>query len=627
MSCWLWFRRRVGPAVGHPLTPRRWVSRFLSVLVILYGGGLVIAQPASSGSRVSRAAATVEGETGNAWLHGAARPSAAATSALPAATAVPAPAPPSVADAAPLGSHEVFGFAPYWTLDQSGGFDLAGLTTVAYFSVDVNPNGSLQESGSAWNGYESQALANLVTSAHAAGDRVVLTVSDFDQRSLDQLTSSAAAQATMAATLVSAIAAKNLDGVNLDLEGEGPADQVGLTNLVTVVAGAVHQANPHWQVTMDTYASSAGDPDGFYDIPALANVVDGFFVMQYSPNVSGTAQAASPLTSDLFSDQEAAEQYAAVIPADKVILGAPFYGEVWPTTGNTLSATATGPATPIADSQVVPAGAPTYWDAVTGTAWSAYQVGSQWYEAFFDNPTALYDVAEIAQANGLGGVGIWALGMDGNNPDMVSALDGNAQVAKAPPPGPMVVIPATSSATTTPTGSSSAAVADTPSPAPSNPPDTPSSPVTTTTTTTTTTPPGTSGGTSAGSSFAYAGMWDGVAVTLTPAPTVTSSSLEEPGAVLLSVLTDFATTDPKYECLATSSSLAVWQLPSTGSSPSSPTTTTSTTTTTTTTTTIPGAPSQVEAIYTVVALEPTDCLQASFTFPQPATPPPTTTSP
>ena len=53
---------------------------------------------------------------------------------------------------------------------------------------------------------------------------------------------------------------------------------------------------------MDTYASSAGDPDGFYDIPALANAVDAFFVMEYSPNVAATAQASSPLTSSLFSD-------------------------------------------------------------------------------------------------------------------------------------------------------------------------------------------------------------------------------------------------------------------------------------------------------------------------------------
>ena len=85
------------------------------------------------------------------------------TADLPAATAPPAPAPPSLADAAPLRPHEVFGFAPYWTLAQSGGFDVTGISTFAYFAVGVNPDGTLAESGAGWNGFESQALASLVT--------------------------------------------------------------------------------------------------------------------------------------------------------------------------------------------------------------------------------------------------------------------------------------------------------------------------------------------------------------------------------------------------------------------------------------------------------------------------------
>ena len=43
---------------------------------------------------------------------------------LPIATIKPAPAPPSVASSAPLQSHEIFGYAPYWTLPESSGFDV-----------------------------------------------------------------------------------------------------------------------------------------------------------------------------------------------------------------------------------------------------------------------------------------------------------------------------------------------------------------------------------------------------------------------------------------------------------------------------------------------------------------------
>ena len=205
---------------------------------------------------------------------------------LPAATTTPAAAPASLAAAPPLRPHEVFGFAPYWTLPSSAGFDVQGISTLAYFSVGVNPNGTLLESGPGWNGYESQSLANLITRAHAANDRVVLTVTDFSQSSLNALTSSPTAAATLASALVSAVSAKNLDGVNLDLEGEGSGDQAGLTRLVGTVSSALRQANPHYQVTMDTYASSATDSGGFYNIAALTPLVDAFFVMEYSPNIS-----------------------------------------------------------------------------------------------------------------------------------------------------------------------------------------------------------------------------------------------------------------------------------------------------------------------------------------------------
>ena len=50
--------------------------------------------------------------------------------ALPAATTPPTPAPPSLAGAPALQAHEIFGFAPYWTLPLSSGFDVSDLTTI-----------------------------------------------------------------------------------------------------------------------------------------------------------------------------------------------------------------------------------------------------------------------------------------------------------------------------------------------------------------------------------------------------------------------------------------------------------------------------------------------------------------
>jgi len=491
---------------------------------------------------------------------------------LPAASAPPAAAPPSLADAAPLQPHEIFGFAPYWTLGQSAGFDVAGLTTLAYFSIGVNPDGSLAESGPGWNGYESQALADLVTRAHAAGSRVVLTVNCFDQGALDQLTSSPTAPATLTAALIAAVSAKNLDGVNLDFEGAGSADQVGLTNLVTAVSAGLKAVNPHYQVTMDTYASSAGDPSGFFDIPALAPAVDAFFVMAYQLNLKATASAQSPLTSPMFSDLTTVIQYTAAVPATKVILGVPYYGYDWPTTDGTLAAQPTGGATPVAYSQIVAAGHPSYWDPVTDTGWTSYQVGGQWHESFYEDPASLYMEAQLAQFFHVAGLGIWALGDDGNDPAMLGALLGFAPATKGVLAGPTSTSPSVTqppASTTTNPPASTGPPATTP-PATTEAPTTTSAPTTTTTTPSVTTEP-----------LQYSGIWQGQRLGLTP---VAPAQVPTGTALYVGQLTGFATNDPALACLAAEPALKVYQFPG-------------------------------NAEDLVMAVQPTDCDTADFSLP------------
>lgn len=573
------------------LTRHRAVALFVCLALVI----AVAAAGLSSGpGPATKAAASGSGNMfGHLGLSALARAGLAGHHAvnLPPATARPVPAPPSVADAPPLKPHEVFGFAPYWTLSQSNGFQVAGLSTIAYFSVDVNPDGSVAQSGSGWNGYQSQALVDLVNRAHAAGDRVVLTAENFDQSQLNQLTSSPSSASTLAKQLLSLVTQKNLDGINLDFEGAGSADQAGLTRLVTTVSNTLHASNPHYQVSMDTYSSSASGSNGFFNVPALASVVDAFFVMEYNPNVAAAQSAASPLTSGMFSDQTAVAEYASAIPTSKVILGLPFFGIDWPTSDGTLTAQATGPATTPSLGDILTSGHPMYWDPVTDSGWTSYQVGGQWHETFFDVPTSFYVDAELAQNAGLGGVGMWALGMDGNDPADLSALLGFAPAVKGGPVGPVTPGTATTTSTSAPGpsgqgssgttgGTSSSTTSSTPgattsTTAPQSTSTTTTSTTTSTTTTTTTTAP----------TFTYGGQWKGATVVLTKVsgagiPKVTGSGPAGP-------LTAFATNDPSTACLSTEPSLTVWS--------------------------VLGSTSE----FLVVAAMPTDCATADFVFTYP----------
>jgi Glycosyl hydrolases family 18 len=468
------------------------------------------------------------------------------------ATTAPAPSPPALASAPALRPHELFGFAPYWSLPLSSGFDLKDMTTLAYFSVDVNADGSIARSGPGWAGYQSQDLADLITRAHQADDRVVLSATCFDQAALDSVTSGQQAATTLAKSLVQLVEAKNLDGVNLDFEGTGRSDRVGLDRLVATVSATLHSADPHWQFTMDTYASAAGDPGGFYDVGTLSADVDAFFVMAYDMGSRSTPSPTSGLTGSGFTDLDAVREYTSVVPPSKVILGVPYYGYDWPTSGPAQGDPATGAPTPEAYSQIASAGHPVYWDPASQTVWSSYQVGSQWHQTWFDDANSLSLKAQLADSFRLGGMGVWALGMDGGDRAMLAALLGNAPVVKdyQPSPAPTAEGPS-------PPGTTSSTVAG---PAPGSgssgdgsfSPGQPGAPTTTTTTITSVAAP------APGPSYSYSGTWQGNTVTLKELDQGTSP----PRASAAGKLTGFGTDDPAFSCLAApgAPALDVWSV-------------------------------------------------------------------
>jgi spore germination protein YaaH len=371
--------------------------------------------------------------------------------ALAPASEAPAPPPPEVASA-PLRPHEILGFAPYWTLDASPGFDLRSLSTVAYFGVDAGPDGSIQNSGDGWTGYSSEALAALITRAHGSGVRVVLTVKNFDNAELHRLVSSPASAERLAGRLTELIRAKNMDGANLDFEGTGSTDRAGYAAFVSRVAQTLHAANPHWQVTADTYAGSAADPTSFYDVSAMAPALDALFVMAYDMYGDGThAQPNAPLDGYPSSATGSMSAYTSVVPAGKVLLGMPFYGYDFTVADNRPNSAATGPPSPQTYAQVASANRPIYWDQRGSVPYSTYQApDGAWHQTYYDNPQSLALKAQLVNRYKLRGLGVWALGMDGNDPAMMAALLGHAAPLKVMVGGGA----ATSSGTPTPAATS-----------------------------------------------------------------------------------------------------------------------------------------------------------------------------
>src|SRR6187399_1694237 len=78
---------------------------------------------------------------------------------------------------------EVLGYLPYWMLeaDELATLDYSLLSTVAYFSVGAQPDGTLAKGtasapSTGWGGWTSSAMTGVINQAHARDVKVVLTV-------------------------------------------------------------------------------------------------------------------------------------------------------------------------------------------------------------------------------------------------------------------------------------------------------------------------------------------------------------------------------------------------------------------------------------------------------------------
>src|SRR5438105_11785587 len=117
---------------------------------------------------------------------------------------------------APAGgvTREVFGFAPYWRLAQNANWNYSLLSTVAYFGINFNPDGSVSTNDAGWTGWNSQDLATIITNAHAAGDRVVLVIKPNGAVSstaavLNAIVTNPAAIQTVITNTINLVASKN----------------------------------------------------------------------------------------------------------------------------------------------------------------------------------------------------------------------------------------------------------------------------------------------------------------------------------------------------------------------------------------------------------------------------------
>jgi hypothetical protein len=351
---------------------------------------------------------------------------------LPTSPGQPAPRLPAGAFARPLPAHQVVGFLPYW---EVGSFkpDDAGLTTLVYFAVTLARGGSIAHSGQGWSVLSSAALALDIRRAHAAHDRVLLTIFSESTPVLHSVASAPSiAGGRLARQMARLLRGGGFDGVDLDLEGDSTADRAGFVRFVASFSSALKALNATWTVMLNTYPTSAFDPLGFFDVKALLPHVNELFVMAYEMQDNEIPSPTAPLTNASLDDAMTLAEYASVVPARRIVLGIPLYGYDFPSSASFNGADATGPPVAVTYADIVAAGRPAKWDPVTETAWTAFKRAGRWHQTWFDDPVSIALKSALAAQFACAGVGVWELGMSGGDPAIMAALGGGRPPVKLP---------------------------------------------------------------------------------------------------------------------------------------------------------------------------------------------------
>jgi len=333
------------------------------------GGGQGASSSSASGSTVGTA-----GSGGTTGSGGALRDASGGSGTGSGGTGG---APPPVGDSSRPFPGRVVGYLPTYRGSYTTWASSLAWSRVTHLNLAfATPSGN----SFTLTGNSDASIAALVNAAHAAGVKVLISIGGANAGSVQ-----IAAQYTPAGVdafvtnLAAYVASHNLDGVDVDVEGN-PVD-ANYGPFIDKLAAKLH---PSGQLVTSALGDWFGDR-----VPASAYALFDFVnVMSYDHCGSWTAACEHSTYDQAVNDLTFFRNKG--VPADKLDLGVPFYGYCW----------GTG----------CPAAAMTYADIIAN--WPGvpdfYQVGG--LTVSYNTPATIQKKAQLAK--GYGGMMAWEIGQD-----------------------------------------------------------------------------------------------------------------------------------------------------------------------------------------------------------------------
>ena len=294
--------------------------------------------------------------------------------------------------------------------------DFGAFTHIIHFSIEPSGAGGISGTG---NGITTQASQALVSAAHAAGKKALITCGGYGADGGFVTCTNSANRTTFVNNLVNFVVNNNYDGLDIDWEPVTSPSQFKL--FIPQLRAALNAAKPGLLLTIAMVGDdlSVVDVAGSFDqinimTYDLSGAWSGWVTWHNSPIYDGGFTF--PSTGGLLpsADGQINEFSAAGIPKSKLGIGTDFYGYVWTGVSQPRQGwTGNGPNVTgnVAYSDLMNqySGSPVLWDSVAGAAYISITTGSGKFISI-DNERTMYAKADYVKNKGIGGMIIWELG-------------------------------------------------------------------------------------------------------------------------------------------------------------------------------------------------------------------------
>lgn len=329
------------------------------------------------------------------------------------------------------------GFLPFWQLSTVSADKVLLYDEVIYFSLTINPDGTIatrDSDGNAEQGYArftSDQVKEMQKQLAGKNKRFSVSIVLHDNEHIESFLQTPSSQATFLETMSNLLSDRTITGINFDFEYSGiPGKKTALaySSFITDFRQKIKQKYPATSVSVDATADSVVK-SRLYDIETLAKAADYVILMGYDfyRPTSSIAGPIAPLTGKETYEYDistATADFLQYMPANQLVLAVAYYGWDFPTVSNEKNsqvekrpdesvAISTYKRTErlLSDPQTH-----AYFDEVSHTPWLTYldpdSGGNRqiWYE----DEKSLGEKYDFVRKTGLLGVAIWALGYDGD---------------------------------------------------------------------------------------------------------------------------------------------------------------------------------------------------------------------